>query len=781
MSVTPLIQALCWTLVHSLWQGLIAALIAGIIVLATKRSRPNLRYFLLTSLFFSLVLTCLGTFVWEAYEGVAPASSETAKTFEHIELNGGIPGAGTPSQSGQTWSITQKGESAPFEEAAPQPSPVFHWSHPRWGIAVQASQSIIIRIQRWCNGHASLIVLTWSFILLLKLGQTFLHLGYVHRIRRNKNFDAPLQWSDRLRELAHGIGLYRTILLKESALVQVPMVIGYLKPIILVPMGILAGLPADQLEAVLLHELAHIRRRDYLINILQSLAESLLFFNPAIWWISSLIRIERENCCDDVAISIHNKSHLIQALVAFQEYALEGPAYAVAFPGRKMHLLDRVRRILYNSNKTLNAMEKTMLALGLVALGTFTLAFSPVNPNRAGLERSLAHLKRATKHILILAKDTFPPASPVAPVAPVAPTASVQAPVPAAPVPAAPVPAAPVPSTPSLMAPAAPISGAVSVSPVSPLTAILAPASPMAPVARMDTEPNSLAVPPMPPVPPPPPVPDELKGGNFKGTLDMENGKITYIEGLWTNGKVVRYYMEDYKIVTKGGNIIEVYKAWKPVPLSDVNMDQMKGIIDYLTGREDGKAFIRQYHHSSESDTLSGTGTFNGTSTSPTSSSVSVSGSNGSSYSSSATSYTSSNHKMSISGEVLQGSGNVSATNYKEDWKGTSSGSGSSTGTGGSSTGTGGSSSANASAGTGQSNNVVFQIASEIMKEHLAQDSLNLSFKLDGHKLVINDITQPDNVYRSFRNLFLKDKGDSYSYARKDNSTTSLTSQNRSN
>ena len=114
--------------------------------------------------------------------------------------------------------------------------------------------------------------------------------------------------------------------LLESAIVKVPVVIGLLKPVILLPLGLLSNLPPDQVEAVLLHELAHIRRKDYLVNLLQSFAEVVFFFNPALLWISSLMREERENCCDDVAIShIKNKKQFIHALVAFQEYAMHHP------------------------------------------------------------------------------------------------------------------------------------------------------------------------------------------------------------------------------------------------------------------------------------------------------------------------------------------------------------------------------------------------------------------------------------------------------------------------
>jgi bla regulator protein blaR1 len=147
------------------------------------------------------------------------------------------------------------------------------------------------------------------------------------------------------------------------------MVIGHLKPVILVPVGLLANLPAEQVEAVLLHELAHIRRHDYFVNFLQTIAETVFFFNPGLVWISSLLRDERENCCDDIAIAqTNNRREFVQALINFKEHALYGTNYAVAFPGKKNHLLNRVSRILNNKNQTLGPAEKVFFMMGIVVL-----------------------------------------------------------------------------------------------------------------------------------------------------------------------------------------------------------------------------------------------------------------------------------------------------------------------------------------------------------------------------------------------------------------------------
>ena len=90
--------------------------------------------------------------------------------------------------------------------------------------------------------------------------------------------------------------------LLESSRVAVPLVVGWLRPAILVPVAALSGLTALEMEAILAHELAHIRRHDYLVNLVQCLIETLMFHHPATWWISGVIRREREHCCDDIAV-----------------------------------------------------------------------------------------------------------------------------------------------------------------------------------------------------------------------------------------------------------------------------------------------------------------------------------------------------------------------------------------------------------------------------------------------------------------------------------------------
>src|SRR6185436_14777243 len=148
--------------------------------------------------------------------------------------------------------------------------------------------------------------------------------------------------------LSRRLHIRRAITLLESTLVDVPTVIGFLKPVVLLPASVLGGLTPQQLEAILAHELAHIRRHDYLVNLLQTLVETVLFYHPAVWWVSRRIRIERENCCDDLAVSLCGDPVAYATALADLEALRSDPApdHHIAMAATGGSLLMRVRRLL---------------------------------------------------------------------------------------------------------------------------------------------------------------------------------------------------------------------------------------------------------------------------------------------------------------------------------------------------------------------------------------------------------------------------------------------------
>jgi beta-lactamase regulating signal transducer with metallopeptidase domain len=229
------------------------------------------------------------------------------------------------------------------------------------------------------NAYAYQIVLIWFLIICAKSIQLMVGLNGVHHLRKHKTYAAGKKWDEKLVELAEKLGLSQSVKIMQSGIAQVPMVVGHFKPLILIPLGLLNGLSNAEVEAILSHELAHIKRKDYLVNLLQSFIEIVFFFNPAVLWVSQLIKTEREHCCDDLAIAcVNDRKNYVQALIFCQEFKQRAPAYAMAITGKKGSLLHRASRMLFNTNSTLNKMEKTILTIALVSVVVCTAAFKSV-------------------------------------------------------------------------------------------------------------------------------------------------------------------------------------------------------------------------------------------------------------------------------------------------------------------------------------------------------------------------------------------------------------------
>ena len=165
------------------------------------------------------------------------------------------------------------------------------------------------------------------------------------RMLRRGVCSVPDVWEARFVRLRERLRISTTVALLESCLADVPVVIGYLRPVVLVPVGMLAGMPAAQIDAILLHELAHVRRRDYLVNALQTVVEGFLFYHPAVWWISGVIRAERENCCDDLVVATSGDAReYAAALAALEQTRWAAHDAALAVTGG--NLMKRIRRLL---------------------------------------------------------------------------------------------------------------------------------------------------------------------------------------------------------------------------------------------------------------------------------------------------------------------------------------------------------------------------------------------------------------------------------------------------
>jgi HEAT repeat protein len=170
---------------------------------------------------------------------------------------------------------------------------------------------------------------------------------------------APAAVDAILRRLSEELRLARLPLLRESEAVQVPAVVGWLRPVVLLPTSAIGGLAQRQLDVLLAHELVHVRRHDYLVNLAQSVVETLLFYHPAVWWVSRRIRQEREHCCDDVALQIRPDPALYAGALLEMEQLRATPARLVA-AASGAGLLARVQRLLVSGTAVPRAFPRWM-------------------------------------------------------------------------------------------------------------------------------------------------------------------------------------------------------------------------------------------------------------------------------------------------------------------------------------------------------------------------------------------------------------------------------------
>jgi len=337
---TPFAQAAGWTLFHSLWQGAMAAAVLALL-LAFLRS-PRIRYaagcVVLGTLFVGFVATFIDA----------------------------LPSAGTPAQG--------------LASLAPG------WSDLVFVIGLPAAP--VRRITDFLPWLAPFWLAGVSLFYLKHLG------GWVsvRRLRRRGVCCAAEGWQQRLTLLAGGLRVSRPVMLLESSLASVPVVIGHLRPIILMPVGLLAGLPPGQVESILLHELAHIRRHDYIINMLQTAIEGLLFYHPAVWWISHVIRAEREHCCDDVAVALGGNAHQYAAALAALERNRQGTLEpALAATGG--NLVKRIRRLLIPRERAGSALAPVFSAGIIMLAGAAVLvAWQVESPYTKWMNEDVAYI-----------------------------------------------------------------------------------------------------------------------------------------------------------------------------------------------------------------------------------------------------------------------------------------------------------------------------------------------------------------------------------------------------
>jgi beta-lactamase regulating signal transducer with metallopeptidase domain len=429
--MTPLAHALSTALLHFIWQGIVIGVLLWIALFLFRRKSPNSRY----------VVSCLAVAVLAA-----------APVITVWVLYNPLPDAGVVVHSGAATVVA--GEA---------------------GTSLQATS----RIASWYASVEASALPAWSLGVLLFALRLAWSCGHAAALRR-EGTPTEMWILSSVDGAAKRLGLQRHIRVLMSSIAEVPSVVGWIRPVILLPAATIAGLTPQQLEAVIAHELAHVRRHDYLVNLLQTVVETLLFYHPVVWWASASIRRERELCCDDLAVrSCGDAVCYARALTKLEKLRVWKPGLAM----NSAHgpLFERIQRVLTGEGG--KGPSRFACAVGLLA-GIVCLAFSMSWAQERRDENRVNTNEVAQELLTVPAAPPVPPVPPAAPISPVAPP------------PAAVAPAEPAP-----------------------------PAPPLPPAAPAAASPVLIPVPPMPPIPP---IVfsqgDETPWALFRGQREILNG-----------------------------------------------------------------------------------------------------------------------------------------------------------------------------------------------------------------------------------------------------------------
>lgn len=327
----PAAQAIGWALLHLLWQATIVAGILAAVLALMPRQSANARYIVACGALALLFAMFVATAVRAYDPAVLPISATGTSPAETIELSL----RQLPALLAETaaTSLRDRAIAAVSSARTALPAIVAIWLA---GVALLSARLLV----SWVRAR---------------------------NLVRHGAHPATPEWQRVAARLSAALGLRRVVTLLESAAVEVPSVIGSLRPIILLPASALTGLTPEQIEMVLAHELAHIRRHDFLVNLLQAVVETLMFFHPAVWWMSSRVRIERENCCDDLAVAVcGNPVQYARALTRLEE--LRAAALPVVVAANGGSLLARIRRIASGRAEATTASSRWAAAVAMLAI-----------------------------------------------------------------------------------------------------------------------------------------------------------------------------------------------------------------------------------------------------------------------------------------------------------------------------------------------------------------------------------------------------------------------------
>jgi beta-lactamase regulating signal transducer with metallopeptidase domain len=310
--MSPIVNAVTTALLQFVWQGAAVAIVLSVVLALLSERAANARYIACCSAMVALVvlptLTALLSFATSGDEVLAGSNAFAFAILAPVSGNALLPA-------------------------------IQQWAFPLWALGASLSS---VRL--------------------------FIGWTHVARIRRSAGI-APLGVIEVLASVERRLGTRRRVRLALTDFADSPMVVGSWRPMILLPASAIIELTRDQLEAVLAHELAHVRRYDVVANFAQVLVETVLFYHPATWWVSARVRRERERCCDDVAVGLSgDPATFVRALLKLEQTRAVAPTLAVGLRGSESELLPRVRRLLRLGSTVPRATTVALVIAGFVLL-----------------------------------------------------------------------------------------------------------------------------------------------------------------------------------------------------------------------------------------------------------------------------------------------------------------------------------------------------------------------------------------------------------------------------
>lgn len=331
MSAADVIASVGWTLVHFLWQGALIGCASAVLLMLLRNAKPQLRY----------LVACAGLFLCLAW----PATELALRLLD---------GSGS---GGDAMVLFAAGlvAGSPVDDS--------------WG-ALLADQ-------------LTPIVATWAVCALAMALRMAAGLLWIGRAAANEGVDPA--WQARVERMAVQFGIDRSVRLRIVERLGSPVTAGWWRPVVLVPAALVSGMPPHLLEALLAHELAHVKRHDYLVNLGQNVVETLFFYHPAVWWISGRIRVEREQIADDFAArQLGEPRRLALALSELEK--LQFSTHHLAQAANGGDLMSRIKRLIRPDTQALN-WKAAIPVLGLAAMSAAVFAHAapaakPAEPDK---------------------------------------------------------------------------------------------------------------------------------------------------------------------------------------------------------------------------------------------------------------------------------------------------------------------------------------------------------------------------------------------------------------